>query len=742
MALLSNAIEPQHLRVALGDEDPDIRLLAARHPKMTPELLREVLGGHDTWLAEQVLLERPDLRPEELEVAMQNPELLPTAIRHPGASEEQRMRVHDDTQTPEGLREDIRSTLVKNVGFVTFPGLGEAEPRSTSLLVSDRKSMENRRRLYGLGPRPNTTGSTLFTNADKNPTPERRRRLSIVAVKERRGENFDNASRKRIFGSELPSEGSVGNQINVTRAVVAGKRLGATDSHETQHGILARLKQRYGGDAVRGVLHHLWESVGHEHRENADRLFRGSGVASKYPESDANEEKLARLLDYLQDPIYRRQVHVRLRIAQNQREQRQLFHDARRAWQHLRLKASALKPSDFGLKFQKTEDSISAWVDSLRKARDTQTFLEDHLGQNVLDADIAAALSFLGISVDPKIYRSRLLETEDPREAAAQAANLSPEDRQALDAVLKLFELRKNTGIPEVQAGPGNKKWAELLRDAWVRGEVEPIKLGGKHSSGSMLARDEDGFLFLVKPGSGKQSPAAGARQESASQSAREAAFSQVAWALGIEQVPPADLVFVDGKPTAVLQMVGLDFRGLHRAQSQDKNLAVKALEPYRQSGELHAWALLDYVFGNTDRHGQNILVGPAPKNEIALIDHGSAFAGPDFDPGHDRNSFVPYYLRAWSRNWNRLSTAEKLAAMPTCNGEADHALREWVEDVASRQDEIRDILLRYGINPEPSLNRLRDISDAVAASVGLLTPNGVGKIQKASEVINGFWVR
>ena len=46
-------------------------------------------------------------------------------------------------------------------------------------------------------------------------------------------------------------------------------------------------------------------------------------------------------------------------------------------------------------------------------------------------------------------------------------------------------------------------------------------------------------------------------------------------------------------------------------------------------------------VAGSPDSHGSNLLVGPAPEHYVALIDHGSAFAGPDFNPGRDKNSFV-----------------------------------------------------------------------------------------------------
>src|SRR6185369_3675417 len=44
LALKSRHIEPFHLRRALEDEDPQVRLVAAFHPNLTPELIREVLS--------------------------------------------------------------------------------------------------------------------------------------------------------------------------------------------------------------------------------------------------------------------------------------------------------------------------------------------------------------------------------------------------------------------------------------------------------------------------------------------------------------------------------------------------------------------------------------------------------------------------------------------------------------------------------------------------------------------------
>jgi hypothetical protein len=272
---------------------------------------------------------------------------------------------------------------------------------------------------------------------------------------------------------------------------------------------------------------------------------------------------------------------------------------------------------------------------------------------------------------------------------------------------------------------------ADVLRGAYRRGEVEDIQLGGKHSRGAKLFRDEDGKLFLLKPGSGSPSPAAGVRQEAASMSRREVGFDAVARAWGLSRsLPDVQLLLVDGKEVAAFTMLPLTWRGLHGVNRQHPGFARRVLAPYLNQGLLHRWAVLDYVLGQTDRHGGNLLVGPeSDGNRVALIDHGSTFAGKDFNPGHDKSSFVPYYLRVWGpdRGWSTADGHQRLRWLPTLHPATDSGLRDWVGSL--RPEALEQELHRYGINPEPELERLKALQEAVAGA------------DSASSVINRFWV-
>jgi hypothetical protein len=90
----------------------------------------------------------------------------------------------------------------------------------------------------------------------------------------------------------------------------------------------------------------------------------------------------------------------------------------------------------------------------------------------------------------------------------------------------------------------------------------------------------------------------------------------------------------------------------------------------------------------------------------LALIDAGSSFAGIDFDPANDKNSFVPFYLRAWGpQKFNSLPLKEKLDRMPTVSAPVREQLKDWLDSIHA--DRLEALLLRYGIHPGPTFQRL-----------------------------------
>ncbi len=333
--------------------------------------------------------------------------------------------------------------------------------------------------------------------------------------------------------------------------------------------------------------------------------------------------------------------------------------------------------------------------------------------------------------------RQALYDCEDYIDAAVAAYHLpqNDESRQAVKAVMSISDFSKAEVREKLPAGtdiepgtPDSKECAEAIRRAFKLKQVRVAHLGGKHSKGSLIARDGvTDHTYLLKPGSGGQSPAAGAAEDPSSQSRREAAFWQIAedWGLG-ESVPRADLLLIDGKEYAAIEMLPFSWKGLQRKLSVDPNAGRAAFATYRDRGLIHKWAVIDYVLGNPDRHGDNLMISEDDKL-LGLIDHGSAFAGPDFDPAYDRNSFVPFYLRAWAgTKFNRLTIPQKLERMPTVNRQLQDDLRTWLDGIHA--DHLEGLLTRFGIDPAPTLARLAKVKTLASE-------------KPVDEAINRLWV-
>jgi hypothetical protein len=274
---------------------------------------------------------------------------------------------------------------------------------------------------------------------------------------------------------------------------------------------------------------------------------------------------------------------------------------------------------------------------------------------------------------------------------------------------------------------------ADAVRNAYKEHEVEVVSLKGKHSKGTSVAHDSKSEeTWLLKPGSGPPSPAAGIADSQGSQSAREAAFYACAkHVFGLaESLPRCELLLIDGKPVAAMKFLPPEFKSLEKRAKDDSMRVLWSLHTYLKTGLLHKWAVMDWILGNVDRHGQNILANGSQPERMYLIDHGSTFAGVSFDPAHDRSSFVPYYLRAWApRKFNTLEPAEKLRRMPVADPHVEILLRDWVAGLHS--DALAGTIARFGLDPGPCLQRLAHVKE-------LLSNSGV---QDFSKAINSLWV-
>jgi hypothetical protein len=399
---------------------------------------------------------------------------------------------------------------------------------------------------------------------------------------------------------------------------------------------------------------------------------------------------------------------------------------------------------------RKAEDSLNAGLNLLPRGLEDW---EEEVALRMLGHDphtnrsLAAARFLTGGKREPDMDRFTLAMRVfgDVEKAALYAYQIpdSEKNLKALLATIKLGgkDLAKAEGeepprVESIEPGePAAEDTAEAVQRAFQAGLVQRLNLNGRHSKGALAARDpQSKYVYLLKPGSGKLSPAAGVDQEKASQSRREVAFWHMADLFGLGQtVPRADLLTVDGEHEwAAIRLLGGDFRPLDEKNREKEAYAAEVLQPYLENTLLHRWSVLDYICGNTDSHGQNILVNDG--GSVALIDHGSAFAGTEFDPAHDKASFIPFYLRCWGPlGFMKLSPEERLRYMPRLGEHQDAELRQWLYEVDPAKVEM--MLRSIGIAPAATLTRLkvlRDVHGNLSDAVNHLWAGAPGTLQKS----------
>lgn len=352
--------------------------------------------------------------------------------------------------------------------------------------------------------------------------------------------------------------------------------------------------------------------------------------------------------------------------------------------------------------------------------------LGDQVGSHGEVDRLVAAAAFVAGVQDPspeEIAAAFATHDDDPEVAALAAAGLEPteENLRALRGVLAASKpLRKAeppspVHLKELHAlAPDADAFVQELQRASAADAVFPVSLGGKHSKGTLLSYDpEHHGRLILKPGSGRQNPSAGARQDPASQAVREAAFwaaSEQVFGLA-DLVPECHLVAYDDHPqvAAIRALSFKNYKNGNALRREGSDKPRRALSAFLPDGSLHKWATMDFVLGNVDRHSGNVMFGVG--GDAWLIDHGSAFAGSHFDPAHDPRTFTPFYLRVFApQGFKVMSPEERLKALPRLHADQAFSLGQWLSQLDSAK--LEEVLLRYGVDPKPSVHRLRRLQD------------------------------
>lgn len=666
LALKHRGVTPWELKIALHDEDPEIREAAALHPNADDSVRNYIAEGDD----------------EELKALLTH---------------------------PQGLSKDMAPIL--------FPKLGEGRIHTRPMLMGHEsyKNLSSEAARKDLG----YARATVATN-EEMPGEERILRGAV------------NTSKPRLKDP-----------------VARGRAIAGTEGHETQHLIFRRLDQRYGrANATPKVLAHLYAALDDTDKRALAGMFAAAGTNSKgelaYSKDKFKEETVAHLQQYLQDPHFRNKVHAKLKptLEASGMNERDFHSKIKGVYKKMRATAESLTPEHLGVVSKSDAEVLRDFAEKLQKNHATMNddAVLENLGVSVELANYIKAVEFLtGKPVDEREVRRRM-HTHDlsAAEATLDVAGCNTEDSvKAVEAVVAIDNVKKSDKDHEVRPFmPSGEEYAEDLRYAFANNQVTPVKLQGKHSSGAELAKDKDGGYLLLKPGSGKLSPAAGIRQETASQSRREAAFYAVAKLLGLaNSLPHTESIFIDGDEYAVMEMLPPHYHNVYRMTKSDAGLTRRLFEPLRLDGTLARWAALDWICANSDRHGQNLMFSPTEDGgyDVKLIDHGSTFAGSQFNPANDSdgsggfNSFVPYYLRytAPKGKFHELTREQQLRFMPQTPEDLLPAFKAWLEEIDPQQ--LEELLVSFGISPDPALQRLAQLKVAVDGGF---------------DALNGLWLK
>lgn len=599
----------------------------------------------------------------------------------------------------------------------TFPKLGLGDNRRETPILSDASAIKNKNLLMG--------------NA-----------LALKYSGASNKEDIKAAASKAsgIIGRTGPS--GVPTAISYAKDQKNANKAVATQLHEDHHMLLNRVQNKYGGKASINLTHNLFNSIPEQHRKSVQEYVSSLYGTKKIPAAKYHEEHLAHLLSYLNSPkhreLYHRATpghwdHERNVMSDKGREFQTNMKQAYRALQGAAKKAS---PQWTKKIFKKSE------IDFLTKGANwapTAQELDSALNMAQLfdiDTPEFAAAKFLSNQYcpsDEELENALTLYEGDVLSAALCAHRLpvNEENRRLLREIMAMQEFSKTEGDFDVAILPRNVKpyrfedapVADLVREAYKNGEIYPIKLNGKHSSGTAILKDHDtDILWLLKPGNGKLSPALGVREETASQSKREVAFNVIAKMIGLGRYfPNAALVVLDNHDVAALEFFADSFKPVEKIkrEGQDvKNVFVKFVD----NGLLHKWAFIDYLCGQSDRHFGNVMVDES--GHIKFIDAGSAFSGVSFNPAQDPKSFAVCYLRAFlSRKYKELTPKERFEQFPSLHPEVDKQFKNWIDGINERN--LVEILNKFNINPQPVIDRLKRIKSYPKSK---------------SEFLNRFW--
>lgn len=181
----------------------------------------------------------------------------------------------------------------------TFPKLGFGDNRKETPIVHTEDEFYNKKLLMG-----HAAARTKKTPAEQQKTNMKfvgslQNGTTLVGGKDR--------NLSVVMGNELRPKGKFfQNETNTPFG---------TKHHEDFHLLLNRIGGKYGQGAKKKITDHLINSLPKEHQDLIDHSLnvKFGGKLPAFPAGSLNEEKVAHLLNYLNDPLTRKQYHFKAR---------------------------------------------------------------------------------------------------------------------------------------------------------------------------------------------------------------------------------------------------------------------------------------------------------------------------------------------------------------------------------------------------------------------------------------------
>ena len=266
----------------------------------------------------------------------------------------------------------------------------------------------------------------------------------------------------------------------------------------------------------------------------------------------------------------------------------------------------------------------------------------------------------------------------------------------------------------------------QLIKD----GKTHRLQHKGMFTHDSFIAGTSPEDAWLMKVETGKK-PGIHSVQHTGPQPVKEAAFYHIAkdvFGLG-KFIPRVILGNIEKNKddvwAAAIKMLPPQYKLAADVDSEHHGAIKGILQKYHMSGVTHMLALLLYVLGDMDSHGNNYMTDG---HEIKLIDHGSSFANEQSEDRSDKKMFIPFILRRDGYK-QRMSPNEKLSHMPTVPSvESLHKLKNYILNIDSQK--LYQMISEFGLDPKASVARLRVVQHMVRLS------------EHPDNVINFLWVK